>query len=260
MRPDLPAAFRSTPIAHRGYHDRAAGRIENSTAAIRAAVSAGYGIEIDLQPSADGQAMVFHDETLDRLTAQTGPVAARTAAELSAIVLSGGGEGIPTLTDVLALIDGRVPLLIEIKDQSLSLSATDVRLEAATAAALRGYAGPVAVMSFNPACIAHLARLAQEVPRGLTTCAFEPADWQPATPDTCARLRDIPDYHDLGCSFVSHQATDLGRPRVADLAGQGAAILCWTIRSVAAEAEARKIAHNITFEAYPAALSATAQA
>ena len=80
----LPADFLRLPIAHRALHDRAAGRPENSRAAIRAAVAAGYGIEIDLQPSADGVAMVFHDDTLQRLTGREGPVSALTAAELQA--------------------------------------------------------------------------------------------------------------------------------------------------------------------------------
>jgi glycerophosphoryl diester phosphodiesterase len=87
MRPALPPDFLRLPLAHRALHDRAARRPENSPAAIRAAVAAGYGIEIDLQLSRDGIAMVFHDETLDRLTDQTGLVADRDAADLGAIPL-----------------------------------------------------------------------------------------------------------------------------------------------------------------------------
>jgi len=256
MRPALPPAFLASPIAHRGYHDRTLGRIENSGSAVQAAVAAGYGIEIDLQLSADGQAMVFHDETLDRLTGQTGPLNRRSAADLGSIPLTGSPDCIPTLTQVLSLIAGRVPLLIELKDQSLRLTETDGRLEAATAAALNGCQGPVAVMSFNPRCVARMARLAPDLPRGLTTCAFAPNDWQPADPATCARLRDIPDYDATGSAFVSHEAADLARPRLADLRDQGAAVLCWTIRSPETEAQARRIAHNITFEGYAAPLGA----
>ena len=114
----LPPAFLRLPIAHRALHDRAQGRPENSRAAIRAAIAAGYGIEIDLQASADGVAMVFHDDDLGRLTGATGPVRARTAAELGAIRLTDAEDGIPTLAEVLEIVAGRVPLLIEIKDQS----------------------------------------------------------------------------------------------------------------------------------------------
>lgn len=255
-RVPLPDGFLSLPIAHRALHDRAAGRIENSARAITAAVAAGYGIEIDLQLSSDGQAMVFHDETLDRLTDESGPVNARTAAELGRIRLTGTTDTIPTLAQVLALIDGRVPLLIEIKDQSLTMGPTDGRLEAATASALAGYSGPVALMSFNPASVAHMARLAPDLPRGLTTSAYDPDDWSPLPPDICARLREVPDYDPTGSSFISHEARDLARPRVADLKAQGAAILCWTIRSPQDEATARAVADNVTFEGYAAKLPA----
>lgn len=256
MRPALPPDFLRLPLAHRALHDRAARRPENSPAAIRAAVAAGYGIEIDLQLSRDGIAMVFHDETLDRLTGQTGLVADRDAADLGAIPLRDADDGIPTLAAVLDLIGGRVPLLIEIKDQTGTMGPTDGRLEQATARALAGYPGPVAVMSFNPHAVAAMARLAPAIPRGLTTSAYLAEDWAPLDPATCDRLRDIPDYDAVGASFISHEWPDLARPRVQALRAQGAAILCWTIRTPEAEAEARRIAHNVTFEGYAAAIPA----
>lgn len=252
----LPVAFLATPIAHRAYHDRAAGRPENSRAAVRAAVDVGYGIEIDLQLSKDGVPMVFHDERLDRLTAEQGWLCDRNAADLSAIPLKDGNEGIPTLAEVLALIAGRVPLLIELKDQTLRMANTDARLERATVKALTDYRGPVAVMSFNPHTIAHMAHLAPTLPRGLTTSAYDPTDWAPLPQETCDRLRSIPDYDRVAASFISHEAADLERPRVAELAAQGAVILCWTIRSAQAEAAARRFAQNVTFEDYPACIPA----
>jgi glycerophosphoryl diester phosphodiesterase len=255
-RVPLPPAFLTLPIAHRALHDRARRRPENSRAAVAAAVAAGYGIEIDVQLSADGQAMVFHDEELDRLTAESGPLAARSAAALSRIPLRDADEGIPTLPEVLALVAGRVPLLIEIKDQTAAMAPTDGRLEAATRAALTGYAGPVALMSFNPHAVATCARLAPDLPRGLTTSAYDPADWAPLAAATCDRLRDIPDAARTGASFLSHEAADLARPRVAELAAQGLSILCWTIRSPQEEEAARRIAQNITFEGYAAPLPA----
>lgn len=253
-RPSLPSAFVTTPIAHRAYHNRAAGRPENSIGAVRAAVSAGYGIEIDLQLTRDGVAVVFHDEWLERLTDGSGFVRDLTLAELQALTLRDSADPVPTLTQVLDEIRGKVPLLIEIKDQTDTMSQTDARLEMVTAAALSVYQGPVAVMSFNPHSIAHLARLAPHIPRGLTTSAYDPADWAPLDPARCADLREIPDYDRTESSFISHEAKDLARARVAALAAQGAAILCWTIRSALAEQEARKLAQNITFEDYPAAL------
>lgn len=256
MRVPLPAAFLSAPLAHRAYHNRALRRPENSPGAVQAAIEAGYGIEIDLQLSRDGVAMVFHDEWLERLTEATGLVKDRTAAELGRIRLRDCDDAIPTLTAILAQIAGRVPLLIELKDQTDTMSQTDGRLEAATVAALADYQGPVAVMSFNPHTIAHMARLAPRIPRGLTTSAYEPAEWSPLDPAICDRLRPIPDYDHTLSSFISHEAADLSRARVAALKAAGAAILCWTIRSPAAEAKAREVAQNITFESYPAAFPA----
>ncbi len=248
----LDPAFLTRPLAHRALHDKTQGRPENSAAAVRAAVAAGYGIEIDVQPSRDGVAMVFHDETLDRLTDETGPVNARTAADLSAIRLRHGDEGIPTLAQVLGIVGGRVPLLIEIKDQDGQMGPLETPLEQAVARDLARYGGPVAVMSFNPHCVARMAVVCPDIPRGLTTSAWDPAVWAPVAPDICARLRDIPDYDRVAACFISHEAADLGRGRVATLKAAGATVLCWTIRSVAAEATARKVADNITFEGYPA--------
>ena len=255
-RVPLPDSFLKLPIAHRALHDRAQGRIENSAQAVKAAVAAGYGIEVDLQLSSDGVPMVFHDEALDRLTEESGPINTRTAADLGRIRLKGSTDTIPTLTEILALIDGKVPLLIEIKDQSLVMGPTDGKLEAATAAALRDYRGDVALMSFNPASVAHMARLARHLPRGITSSAYNPDDWAPLPVEVCSRLRDIPDYDPTLSSFISHEAADLARDRVADLKSRGASILCWTIRSPEAEAAARKFADNVTFEGYQAALPA----
>jgi glycerophosphoryl diester phosphodiesterase len=250
MTPALPDALRRIPFAHRALHDSAKGRPENSRAAILAAMSAGYGIEIDVQPSKDGCAMVFHDYDLKRLTGTRGPIQQRESAALAEIMLLGGAEGVPTLREVLTLIAGQVPLLIELKDQHGQMGPTDGRLEAAVARDLQGYGGPVAVMSFNPEMVALLADLAPHVPRGLTTAGFGAGSWTVLKPRVRDRLRAIPDYHRVGAGFISHEVTDLNRPRVAQLKDQGADILCWTVRSERRERKARKVACNITFEGY----------
>lgn len=256
MRPPLPDVFLTVPLAHRALHDVTDGRPENSRAAIRAAIAAGYGIEIDVQLSADDQALVFHDDNLDRLARASGPVRAQSSDMLTATELKGGdGEGIPTLTEILALVDGRVPLLIEIKDQDGAMGPDIGLLERAVASALAGYAGPVAVMSFNPHSVAKMAALLPDVPRGLVTSSYDPSGWQ-LDPEVCASLRDIPDYDRAACSFISHEWQDLSRPRVQALKSAGAHILCWTIKSPEEEAQARRIAENITFEQYRAALNA----
>lgn len=256
MIPVLPDTFLRVPLAHRALHDLTLQRPENSRAAIRAAVAAEYGIEIDLQLTSDGQAMVFHDYDLSRLTGETGPIRRISAARAGEIALRGGdGETIPTLGEVLGLVAGRVPLLIEIKDQDGGMGPDIGPLETACAQALVGYGGPVAVMSFNPHSIAEMARLAPDLPRGLVTSAYDPADW-PLSQATCDRLRGIPDFNQVQAAFISHEVADLPRARVQALKAEGTPVLCWTVRSPEAEAEARKWADNITFEGYAAALPA----
>lgn len=246
----MPADFRRLPIAHRALHDVTDGRPENSRAAIRAAIDAGYGIEIDLQLSRDGQAMVFHDYNLTRLTGINGAIQRRDAAELATIGLLGGDEGIPTLAEVLALVDGRVPMLIELKDQHGQMGVTDGRLERAVAQELQGYDGPAALMSFNPNPVVELSTLLPHIPRGLVTEHYPEGDWPLLKSETRAHLRTIPDYDRAGACFVSHSIKDLDNPRIAELRAQGADVYCWTVRSLAQEQEARKVADNITFEKY----------
>lgn len=246
----LPEAFRQIPLAHRALHDKVDGRPENSRAAIRAAMDAGYGVEIDLQLSSDGQAMVFHDYDLSRLTAQKGKVRDQSAVDLGQITLSGGDEGIPTFVEVLELVAGKVPLLVELKDQHGAMGETDGALEQAVARDLAGYAGPVAVMSFNPHSVAQLSELLPDIPRGLVTQAYSLKNEPLLSPKTRRRLRDIPDYDRCKASFISHHWSDLTRPRVAELKAAGAAVLCWTIRSPKDEAKAREVADNVTFEKY----------
>lgn len=255
MTPVLPLAFLRIPLAHRGLHDVGKGRPENSRAAVRAAVAAGYGIEIDLQASKDGQAMVFHDYDLARLTDAEGRIQDRDAGDLSRIPLRDGSEPVPTLPEVLSDIAGCVPLLIEIKDQDGAMGPDVGRLEKNVAGALEHYEGPVAVMSFNPHSVRRMAALCPGIPRGLVTDAFDAEAWR-LPQDVCDRLRVIPDYDEIGCSFISHDWRDLDRPRVAELKARGATILCWTIKSPEQEAQARKIAQNITFEQYLASFPA----
>ena len=247
---NLPRSFLDRPIAHRALHDAKAGRPENSMSAIVAAVDAGYGIEIDLQPSSDHQAMVFHDAKLDRLTGSDGPILAQSASTLAGIHLTGTDEGIPTLSKVLDVINGQVPLLIEIKDQDGALGPNVGMLEAATAAALEGYTGDVAVMSFNPWSVLQMSKLAPDIPRGIVTMDYTETTGGNLDAAERARLTEIPDYDRVGACFISHNHKDLTHPRVAELKGAGARILCWTIRSPEEEATAREIVDNVTFEGY----------
>ncbi len=147
------------PYAHRGLHG--GGIPENSLAAFKKAAECGYGIELDLQLSSDGEVMVFHDYTLSRMTGADGKLAEKTAAELSKLRLAGTGEHIPTLREVLATVDGRVPLLVELKGENMSTA-----LCPAADAILREYAGEYCMESFNPIFVAWYRKHRPEIMRG----------------------------------------------------------------------------------------------
>ena len=218
--PDLPAAFLVRPIAHRGLHRRAAGVIENSRAAAEAAIAAGYGIELDVGRSADGEAMVFHDDAMLRLTGGSGP--RRRLYRRGARPHRGSAAATrpcrrsPSSSRWSPA--GRRSS-IEIKDQDGALGPGVGALEARVAALLAGYDGPAALMSFNPHSVAALAELAPDRPRGLTTCAFDDADW--SLPDyrraelaRARRRRGAP-----AAAFVSHDHDDLDNPALAPAQG-----------------------------------------
>ncbi|WP_175580877.1 glycerophosphodiester phosphodiesterase family protein [Celeribacter sp. HF31] len=248
--PSLPEAFLKAPIAHRALHDDNIARAENNIAAIDAAIARGFGIEIDLQLSSDGVAMVFHDYALNRLTEGHGAFAQQSSEALSTLRFKTGEVGVPTLKQVLDHVAGRVPLLIEVKDQDGAMGPSVGALEVAAAKALEGYGGPVALMSFNPHSVAVLAELCPHIPRGITTANWEDEGAKLIPADRREVLGLIADYDRVGASFISHQWSNLDAPRVAELKDAGAHILCWTIRNPEDEAEARKIAENITFEGY----------
>jgi glycerophosphoryl diester phosphodiesterase len=149
-------------------------------------------------------------------------------------------------------VNGQVPLLIEIKDQDGEMGPDVGPLEKATADALADYTGDVAVMSFNPHSVAAMAQLAPQIPRGITTSSYLPEFWPEVPGDRRDELREIPDYTRTGACFISHEADDLDRRRVSDLKSDGARVLCWTVRSPEAEAKAREVAENVTFEGYRA--------
>ena len=151
--------------AHRGLHG--GGVPENSLRAFDLACEAGYGIELDVHITADGELVVFHDDTLDRMTTESGRVDERNAADLKAIKLAASEEGIPTFREVLELVDGRVPLLVEIKEDAGKLGVTRK-----TAEMLAKYKGDYIIESFNPLAIAEIKKLMPNVIRGVLSQNF----------------------------------------------------------------------------------------
>ncbi|WP_172329712.1 glycerophosphodiester phosphodiesterase family protein [Mangrovicoccus sp. HB161399] len=245
----FPAGLLARPIAHRGLHDAGRGIPENSLAAAEAACAEGYGIELDIQPSGDGVPMVFHDGTLDRLTDEAGPVTGRSAEELGRMALLGTAETVPTLAQFLALVAGRVPLLIELKSQPGAPCVATNKLAELALAALAGYPGEVALMSFNPFAIAHGAALRPDLCWGITT-GHGPGLF-PEDPETDARITGRAlDPRDYGAGFLSHGIREGRAPWLSALKAAGLPILAWTVRSPEEEAEARRFAANITFERY----------
>lgn len=245
---DLHPDFLRLPIAHRGLHGP--GVPENSMAAFRAAIAAGYGIECDIQRVGDGSAVVFHDDDLPRLTGQDGLMRDVSAQALGGLRLLNTAEHVPSLTELLVEVAGRVPLLIEIKDQDGCMGPDVGDLQMQVAAAVRGYQGPLAVMSFNPHAMAAFHRAAPDVAVGLTTYAYDDPEAEHISPDYRASLAQIADFDRVGASFISHDRKSLENHAVLALKQRGVPILCWTIRSAQQEQVARQIADNITFEGY----------
>jgi glycerophosphoryl diester phosphodiesterase len=161
--PNAPSWLTARPIAHRGLHDRGAGVIENSIAAAHAAIAHGFAIECDVQDTADGEVVVFHDHALERLTGAAGAVKTTTLAQVTALTLTGSQERVPTLTAFLAAIGGRTPLVIEIKSRFDG----DPTLTRRVLASLESYDGPVCVKSFDPEIVALVRELAPRLPRGI---------------------------------------------------------------------------------------------
>jgi glycerophosphoryl diester phosphodiesterase len=223
------------PLAHRGLHGP--GVPENSRAAFEAAIRAGHGIELDVQASADGQAIVFHDYKLERLTGRDGLVVAQKAAELARLRLLGSEETIPALPEVLALIAGRAGLLIEVKTPERDVAG----LSRKVAEALSGYDGPVAVMSFNPEVGRWFARHAPARLRGLVVTE-KGRRWRGLYERHLALWRARPD-------FLAYDIRDLPSRFATAQRMKGLPVLTWTCRTLTDRARAAEHANQIIYEA-----------
>lgn len=226
----------AVPFAHRGLHG--GGLVENSGGAIAAALAAGYGVELDVQLSADGDAMVFHDYELDRLTGERGPVLRRTAAELAAIRYSAADEAMPRLSEALRAIAGRRPLLIELKSRERRVEP----LCRAVARALDGYSGPVGAMSFNPEVGAWFARHAPDVLRGLVVT-------EQGKKGLRGRIERWLFLWRARADFLACDVRDLPSRFAARARARGLPVYAWTVRTDSDRARAAAHADQIIFEA-----------
>jgi len=242
-----PAWLTARPIAHRGLHDAGKGVVENTLGAAEAAIRGGFAIECDVQLSRDGEAMVFHDDTLGRLTRARGALSERTVAEIQAAPFRHGGERTPTFPQLLARVAGRTPLICELKSRFDG----DPRLAERVAALARQYAGPVAFKSFDPAPIAHLrARHDGVGPLGMVAEArYRGWYWRslsPAQREICAAFLHYPETRP---DFLSWSVDDLPHPTpflLRQLAGMP--VMTWTVRTAEQRRTAARWADQIVFE------------
>jgi glycerophosphoryl diester phosphodiesterase len=237
------------PIAHRGLHDTARGLIENTAGAVRAAVDAGYGIEVDLQISADGEAMVHHDAELGRLTEGQDRLDQLSAAALKRIAFRDSDERMMTLGELCELVDGRVPILLELKSRFDG----DGRLPLRVASVLAGCKGPAAPMSFDPMQLSWLRQKAPRLPRGIIAAKYRPHPYWDQMP---AWLRYgmgslLPAALTGWPHFVAYAFNDL--PALAPWLARH--VLClplmaWVVRSDAERQRAMRSADQIIFEGF----------
>lgn len=242
-----PDWLTARPIAHRGLHDAARGIVENSPSAARAAMAHGYGIECDVQRTADGEAVVFHDAELGRLTGEAGPVSARTGTALQAIAYARGNDRIGTLAALLTLVAGRVPLVCEIKSRFDG----DVTLAERVRTLIADYAGPVAIKSFDPAVIAHLRR-DPPCPLGIVAeASYDDQEWS-ALPSALKRdLAEVLHFEATQPDFLSYRVDDL--PHAVPYLCRSILrrpVIAWTVRTPVQRLVAARWADQIVFEGF----------
>ncbi len=235
---DTPAWLTDRPVAHRGLHD--ATRPENSLAAFEAAVDAGIPIELDVHASLDAEAVVFHDEALERMTGIVGDVRAWPGHRLRELPLDGTTERIPSLAEVLAMVDGRVPVVVEIKNEG----AIGV-VERSVARVLDHYDGPVAVQSFNPLTVAWFRRERPQVPRGLLAGDLDDSGFGLAKRVVLRHLLFAPHVRP---AYIGYDLRALPEPAVSLLRRFGVPVLAWTVRTVEERSRAIQLADNYIFE------------
>ena len=236
------------PIAHRGLHGLAPGVVENCPRAFEAAIAGNYAIECDVQPTADGEAIVFHDATLDRLTTASGRVDEQTAASLKATAFRTTDDRMITLPELFAQVAGRVPLVVEIKsefDGKLELT----RRVAALAAA---YRGPLALMSFDPGPISWLRNNAPGLVRGIVAEShYAGAHWARLPGRLRTDLASLGHLDRTDPHFLSWRVADLPNAVTDQFRSTlGRPVICWTVRTDDERVIGARHADQVTFEGY----------
>jgi glycerophosphoryl diester phosphodiesterase len=245
---NAPDWLTARPIAHRGLHAASKGRIENTLAAAAAASAKGYAVECDIQLAYDGEAMVFHDFTLDRLMRAEGRLEAFSAQRIASFAFKDCDQAIVPLTAFLADVDDKVPVIVEIKSRFDG----DLRLAQRAVAVAADYRGRICLKSFDPSVLSWIRAADVACPLGLIAEAhYAKEDWPELTPETRTRLKDLRDYPAALPDFLSWRVGDLPHA-VPELcrAGIGMPVIAWTVRSKADRASARQWADQIVFEGF----------
>ena len=234
------------PIAHRGLHDKRKQIVENTPAAFAAAIEAGYAIECDLRRAADGVPMVFHDATLERLTEHSGKVVRYSHRQLKQMRFKDTGDRMLTLVELLELVNGAVPLVIEIKSDWIDRGPFESRI----CSDLSSYKGRAAVMSFDPYAVRACAEHGPKIPRGLIAEDFkDDAYWSKLTEWQRFKMRNLLSAFVAKPQFIAYDIRAL--PAFAPIAARklfGWPLLTWTVRSKAERERAQRWTDAIIFE------------
>ena len=245
---NAPDWLTARPIAHRGLHSKQSGLVENTPAAAAAAIAKNYAIECDIQRTKDGEAVVFHDFTVERLMRAEGRVDAFRADDLAQLSFKDCDQKIVSLPDFLVSIGGRTPVVVEIKSRYDG----DMRLADRAMAAVAAYVGPVCLKSFDPAVLVHLRGAGAPCPLGLVAQArYDGEEWAGLAQEKRASFADLRDFPFARPDFLSWNLADLPHA-VPMLCGQGIGmpVMTWTVRSREALARARLWVDQIIFEGF----------
>ena len=234
------------PIAHRGLHTKSKGIIENTAGAFEAAIKGNYAIECDVQLTADGEAIVFHDDDLDRLTEAKGPVKALTSRALQKVKLKSTSDRMQTLAELLEQVDGRATLVIELK----SLWDGDDALAKRALQVLENYDGPYCLMSFDPDVISCLRALSPQTVRGIVADRTTDPNYNALPLAKRYSMRTFAHLAETQPHFVSYNWRELPFEPITEIRNAGHPVITWTLRSRKEASQALRYCDQVTFEGY----------
>lgn len=243
-----PDWLTARPVAHRGLHDAARGVIENMPGAVQAAVAGNFSIEVDIQLTADGEAMVHHDDALGRLTEGSGALLGKSAAELRAVKFKNTAERMMSLDDLLTLVAGRVPLVIEVKSHFDG----NRKLVKRMADVLASYSGPVVGMSFDPDQVLALREFAPNLPRGIVAQrSYDDDYWKKLTREQRDSMLYLRHGFRTEPHFVAFWVNQLPAPAPWIARNIfGCPLLAWTVRTPEQREWAARYADQMIFEGF----------